>query len=417
MENINYLVESQNNNDNMLAELVQKGLQKRYKKTTPAVVERADRELKVITECGFSHCFLIVYDICRFARSKKIEISSRGTTACSLVNYLLGITEIDPLVYNLPFERFLNSDYLMSKRGATHPFFGLDFSIDYDEINSVVVKYLKKKYGKNNVLRCVGENKGRLFVHASTLLIDAQMQEKVEIIKFDGQDVANVMGIGADRQGIFQVDFFTLQSLKLLNEMKSVLDSNGKKQFAKACKRYDDEATLSLFREGRTEDIFQFQSPAIIEQVKQTPVVTFDTLLAMMALYRPGSMERIPEYIDRNCGDEAIRFLFQEDVINYLHEVGFSLNEADTIRKDISKRKIAEIEGYRERFMQYTAEKGMDAGDATEKWEELNSYVLYSFCKAHAVAYMMLAYKLAYFKAHYPDEWKAANEKISESAD
>ena len=459
--------------------------------TTPVYVNRLKEELAVIHEMGFDDYFLIVWDIMRHAREKGIQTGAgRGSAAGSLVAYLLHITGVDPIRYNLLFERFLN------RERYTMPDIDLDFP---DDKREDILAYIVSKYGNQNVAQIVtfgtlgakqvirdvckvfGENiitvqkfsnniaqgkvtleqtykENKAFrehvessernrklyqvaqaleglprhssVHAAGVVLSQDALTKtVPLMKRDKGYSASLQEAdwmltqyamqAVEKVGLLKMDLLGLSNLTLLHKAIQQTQKITKKELDITKIPLDDARTFELFQKAQTNGIFQFESDGIRRVLKDMQPTAFEDLVAVLALYRPGPMEQIPHFINRKKGTEIVQYphtslqkileptygilVYQEQVIQAASEMaGFTLGEADILRRAIGKKNSDAIAAQKEKFVHGALSKGYKQEDAETVYDYIEKFANYGFNKSHAVAYAMLSYQLAYLKANYP---------------
>ena len=459
--------------------------------TTPVYVNRLKEELAVIHEMGFDDYFLIVWDIMRHAREKGIQTGAgRGSAAGSLVAYLLHITGVDPIRYNLLFERFLN------RERYTMPDIDLDFP---DDKREDILAYIVSKYGNQNVAQIVtfgtlgakqvirdvckvfGENiitvqkfsnniaqgkvtleqtykENKAFrehvessernrklyqvakaleglprhssVHAAGVVLSQDALTKtVPLMKRDKGYSGSLQEAdwmltqyamqAVEKVGLLKMDLLGLSNLTLLHKAIQQTQKITKKAIDITKIPLDDARTFELFQKAQTNGIFQFESDGIRRVLKDMQPTAFEDLVAVLALYRPGPMEQIPHFINRKKGTEIVQYphtslqkileptygilVYQEQVMQAASEMaGFTLGEADILRRAIGKKNSDAIAAQKEKFVQGALSKGYKQEDAETVYDYIEKFANYGFNKSHAVAYAMLSYQLAYLKANYP---------------
>ena len=459
--------------------------------TTPVYVNRLKEELAVIHEMGFDDYFLIVWDIMRHAREKGIQTGAgRGSAAGSLVAYLLHITGVDPIRYNLLFERFLN------RERYTMPDIDLDFP---DDKREDILAYIVSKYGNQNVAQIVtfgtlgakqvirdvckvfGENiitvqkfsnniaqgkvtleqtykENKAFrehvessernrklyqvaqaleglprhssVHAAGVVLSQDALTKtVPLMKRDKGYSASLQEAdwmltqyamqAVEKVGLLKMDLLGLSNLTLLHKAIQQTQKITKKELDITKIPLDDARTFELFQKAQTNGIFQFESDGIRRVLKDMQPTAFEDLVAVLALYRPGPMEQIPHFINRKKGTEIVQYphtslqkileptygilVYQEQVMQAASEMaGFTLGEADILRRAIGKKNSDAIAAQKEKFVHGALSKGYKQEDAETVYDYIEKFANYGFNKSHAVAYAMLSYQLAYLKANYP---------------
>ena len=453
-----------------------KGLTKRLNGKVPDIyLKRLNYELKIINEMGFVDYFLIVYDYVLYAKRHDILVGpGRGSAAGSLVSYSIGITEIDPLKYNLLFERFLNPERV------TMP----DIDVDFDALKrEEIIEYVRNRYGDKNValgltfttlksklvlreigkllkindtlldnfIKCINGNiclkdnltnenikkylnnynelkklynismhleglKKNTSTHAAGVVISSTNLDEIIPIHYENNTL--ITGVTMDYLesiGLLKMDFL---ALKNLTTIKNILDEVGKD----ALKNIDlnDKAVLKLFCTGKTEGIFQFETSLMRNLIRKLKPSSFNDLVASLALGRPGALEEADEYIARKNGKKEITYihkdlepilkdtygiiLYQEQIIAILGKIGgYSLAEADIIRRAISKKKESVINAEKEKFINGAISKGYDRSVATLIYDLIVKFASYGFNKAHSVAYARISYDMAYLKVKYPE--------------
>lgn len=459
-----------------LHDLCFKGLTKRLNGKVPDIyLKRLNYELKIINEMGFVDYFLIVYDYVLYAKRHDILVGpGRGSAAGSLVSYSIGITEIDPLKYNLLFERFLNPERV------TMP----DIDVDFDALKrEEIIEYVRNRYGDKNValgltfttlksklvlreigkllkindtlldnfIKCINGNiclkdnltnenikkylnnynelkklynismhleglKKNTSTHAAGVVISSTNLDEIIPIHYENNTL--ITGVTMDYLesiGLLKMDFL---ALKNLTTIKNILDEVGKE----ALKNIDlnDKAVLNLFCTGKTEGIFQFETSLMRNLIRKLKPSSFNDLVASLALGRPGALEEADEYIARKNGKKEITYihkdlepilkdtygiiLYQEQIIAILGKIGgYSLAEADIIRRAISKKKESVINAEKEKFINGAISKGYDRSVATLIYDLIVKFASYGFNKAHSVAYARISYDMAYLKVKYPE--------------
>lgn len=467
-----------------LHSLAQNGLAKRFKGRIPEKYQaRLDYELKVINEMGFDDYFLIVWDVMNFAHSVHITTGpGRGSAAGSLVSYALRITEVDPLEYNLLFERFLNP--------ARQQMPDIDLDIP-DNRRDEVIKYMFEKYGMNHaaqiltfgtlaakqvlkdVCRVFGLNKVETYrwldaiPHAKGKITLAEAYQKSKELQLlvntnafskilfataehlenlprhysihaaglviTDDSLAEIVGLQAgplgipvtqqtklnvESLGLLKIDFLGLRNLTILGNIISALKLEGVEIDPNQIPLNDQE-TLALFQRGDTDAVFQFESDGIKRVLEQLHPDSFEDIVAVNALYRPGPMNNIGHFINRKHGKEKVQYpdpslkkilgptygvlVYQEQVMQTAQVLaGFSLGEADLLRRAMSKKNADVIQKEREKFIQGAVKLGRRKEIAEQVYDYIAQFANYGFNRSHAVAYSKIAFWLAYFKVHYP---------------
>src|SRR5450432_3094603 len=500
-----------------LKEITYQGAKKRYTDITPGITERLDFELFTIKTMGFAGYFLIVGDFIQAGRDMGVFVGpGRGSAAGSVVAYCIGITNIDPIKYNLLFERFLNPDR------KSMPDIDTDFD---DEGRQKVINYVVDKYGKNQVAQIItygtmaakssiadvarvmdlplaesralsklvperpGINLKRL-LHAPFTIKEAkngvksleekeQLQaEDIENVKrlrdiYSGTDIlskilheAEVLegsvrstGIHAagiiiaptdltdlipvatskeselwltqiegsiiEEAGVIKMDFLGLKTLTILKNALVLIKLNHGVDIDIDTIPLDDAKTFELYQRGETNATFQFESAGMQKYLRDLKPDKFNDLIAMNALYRPGPMGYIPNFIDRKHGREVISYdldvmeedlkdtygitVYQEQVMLLSQKIaGFSKGDADVLRKAMGKKQKSVLDKMKKQFIEGATAKGHDADMLEKIWTDWEAFAQYAFNKSHSTCYAYVAYQTAYLKAHYPSEYMAA---------
>ncbi len=478
-----------------LRDLCIEGIKERYpKEKEKEVLERMDKELKVITDANFSSYFLITQDFVRWAKENKIVVGpGRGSAGGSIVAYLLKITNIDPLYYELIFERFLNP----GRAKVSMPDIDLDFA---DKRRDEVIAYISKKYGEDKVaqiitfgtmaaraaIRDVGRTLGYSYSYcdriAKLIPTGSNLKETKENVadfrksydtdekarrlidhaeKLEGvvrhasthacglvigdrplQDIVPLQySTSAQNEehrivtqyamepiedlGLLKMDLLGLKNLTIIEDTLKRIYSIHKKQLDIENLPIDDRDAFKLMQEGRTIGVFQLESGGMQRYLKQLKPNNIEEVIAMISLYRPGPMKFIPEYIGRKQGKKQITYLhprlepilkptygvcvYQEQVMRIAQELaGYTLEEADTLRKAIGKKIEKLLQGEKEKFSTGMEDNGISRDIAEKLWSWIEPFAQYSFNKSHAAAYAQVAYQTAYLKAHYPKEFMSA---------
>ena len=476
--------------DDYLTQLAQEGLERRYGRVDPAVQERLDYELSVITSQDFSGYFLIVWDLVNYARNQGISVGpGRGSAAGCLASYCLGITNVDPIKYDLIFERFLNPERIEPP----------DIDIDFDDTRrDEVLRYVVDKYGKDNVsqvitfgtmgakavVRDVGRvlgmsfgevdriaklvptelkitldkaiervpelqqvaqasgNEGKLVeyarklegmarhasVHACAVIIaPGELTDYVPLYRApkDGTITTQFVGETCMDIGLLKMDILGLTMLSLVDEAVRLIQLK-EPDFDLEAIPWDDRATFDLFGRGETVGVFQFESAGMREYLSKLKPDTIEDIIAMNALYRPGPMDNIPTFIARKRGEEVVAYdhpklesileptygimVYQEQVMRIAQELaGFTLGQADILRKAMGKKKPEEMAKVKKDFVGGCVAQGVEKTLANKLFGEIEIFAGYAFNKSHSVCYAEGAYKNAYLKANYPEEYMAAS--------
>lgn len=467
------------NSQEHLRMLSHKGLLKRLNGNVPdEYMERLEYELRVIQEMGFSDYFLIVYDYVLYAKKNNILVGpGRGSAAGSLVSYTLGITEVDPIKYNLLFERFLN------KERVTMPDIDIDFDADRRQ---EVIDYVTEKYGEKQVVGIITFNTlgakqairdvGRVLNLKSNLIdsvakmcgsdLRQSYQDNLQLKKLiaNSKDVRKMYQIalhieGLPRHisvhaagvvmsnrnideiiplyrnqlgmyvsgyskdyleplGLLKMDFLGISNLTMVSRVIEDIRNDTRLNITFSNIPFQDKKTIELFNKGDTEGIFQFESAGMIKFLKQLKANNFNDIVAAIALYRPGPMDSIPEYIRRKNGRVKIDYIHPdlEDILKETYGIiiyqeqimqiasvmaGYSLGEADILRRAMSKKKESIMLSEREKFVNNSIQRGYDKEAAVRVYDLILKFANYGFNKSHAVAYSLIAYRMAFLKVHF----------------
>jgi DNA polymerase-3 subunit alpha len=487
-----YPVPAGKTREGYLRELCYQGLQKRYGEraaSDPELIKRLDYELGVLERTGFVSYLLIVWDFIHFAKEKGIPVGpGRGSAAGSMVAYVLGITDIDPLQYGLIFERFLNPDRVSPP----------DIDVDFCEARrGEVLEYVRQKYGERrvaqiitfgklkakSVVRDVGRVMGlsyrdadriakmipnelnitldsaleknpelkravatepatrQLFdyakvleglsrnagVHAAGVVIaDRDLSDYIPLCRdVKGNDVISQYPMGPlNDLGLLKMDFLGLKTLTVIEDTLALIHKR-EPDFSLQNIPLDDPAAFALYNRGETIGLFQMESGGMTGLSKQFDVKKLDDIIALIALYRPGPMELIPEYVKAKKGITPIKYLhplledicadtygvmiYQEQVMAAASKLaGYSLAQADLLRRAMGKKDKEKMAKERENFIEGCARTNKIAEKkANAIFDLLEKFAGYGFNKSHSAAYGVISYQTAYLKAHYPVEFMA----------
>ena len=464
----------------LLRNLVAKGLKERLPVHGPEYEERVQKELEVIEKMGFSDYFLIVADYVAYAKSHGILVGpGRGSAVGSLVSFALGITKADPLRYGLIFERFLNPerqtmpdidvDFADTRREEV--------------ISYIQEKYGRQRVARILVLQTLGSKAsirdvGKVFHYesrhidmlAKTVMSKLTLRENyktneafrtlvdsdpyyLEIVslaaKIEGlprqpglhpagvilsrEDLSRIVPIAEhdeagfvaqyetsylEEQGCLKMDLLSLTYLTLIERTLSLLEKQGINLTYENIP-IDDKAAIALIAQGKTVDLFQLESAGMNRAIKAVKPTTFEDIVAIISLHRPGPMDSIPTYARRKNKLEPVRYLhpalepclketygvlvYQEQILQIARDLaGFSLGQADLFRRAVSKKDAAKMQEMRQSFIDGCLRNGIDAKSSVAIYDLIAKFASYGFAKSHAVAYAALACQLAYLKAHYP---------------
>lgn len=470
----------------VLKHLCEKSLIDKYEVVTDEITKRLNMELNVIKEMGFSDYFLIVSDFVTFAKKRGIRVGpGRGSAAGSIVSYLLGITEIDPLKYNLLFERFLNPQRI------SLPDIDIDFA---DDRRNEVIDYVKNKYGEDRVaqiatfgkmeargvIRDVGrvlnypvsemdriakmipfnmdfkkaferepllmkemnkdDKKRELFeiamkleglnrnfsTHAAGVVIGQTSLSEIVPLQFT-KDKGITTQYDKDileELGLLKIDFLGLRTLTVIEDTVKLIKERKDKNFRIENIPLDDEKTFNMLREGKSIGVFQLESLGMRRVLSGLKPTNFEDIIAILSLYRPGTLKsgQVEEYIKRKNGvvtynvlhpliEEILKptygiMVYQEQVMQVAQKLaGYTLAEADLLRKAIGKKKKDIMEGIKIDFISRCVERNIDRGIAEKIFNYIEKFAEYGFNRSHSAAYAMISYQTAYLKTNYPNEY------------
>lgn len=490
-----------------LKHLTYEGAKKRYAEITPEIRERLDFELATIERTGYPGYFLIVQDFTRAARDMGVSVGpGRGSAAGSAVAYCVGITNIDPIAYDLLFERFLNPDRVSLP----------DIDIDFDdEGRQDVIDYVIQKYGANQVAQIItyGTMAAKSAIRDTARVLNLplseadrlaklvpdiklkalfdlakdqakladklknnseNMQKAMELVRISkGQDdnsktvnqakilegsvrntgihacgviitpadITNFVPVAlakdsemvctqfdnsvVESAGLLKMDFLGLKTLTLIKDAVKIVKERHCITLDPEAFPIDDQKTYELFQRGETVGIFQYESPGMQKYMRDLKPTVFADLIAMNALYRPGPLEYIPQFIARKHGKEPITYdlpdmeeylketygitVYQEQVMLLSQKLaGFTKGEADVLRKAMGKKQKDVLDNMKPKFIEQAAAKGHDKTKLEKIWKDWEAFASYAFNKSHSTCYAWIAYQTAYLKAHYPAEYMAS---------
>lgn len=476
-----------------LRDLAYEGAAKRYPEIDDTIRERMEYELGVIERMDYSTYFLIVWDFVHYSKKHGISVGpGRGSAAGSLVSYCLDITTVDPLKYNLIFERFLNPDRI------SMPDFDIDFCI---KGRDQVINYVRKKYGgekwwtriaqiatydrmaARSVVRDVGRVLGIPYSETDRVakLIpfgwglqqaadkvaelkamresDPEIQQLIEIgLRLEGltrnasTHAAGVviapdalsahvpllrLGEGefvtqfdmgdVEAVGLLKFDFLGLRNLTLIDEARTALRKYADVDVCVQSIPLDDEGTFKMLCEGKTSGIFQLESSGMTNLIRRVQPDRFEDLIALLALYRPGPLESgmTDEYVERRHGHQSISYphpslkevledtyglpIYQDQIMLMARALaGFTLAEADILRKAMGKKDKALMDSLRIQFMKGCQELGVNKNVAEKTFDDMEKFSRYGFNKSHTTSYAFVSYWTAYLKANYPTHFMAS---------
>ncbi len=501
-----FKIESGVTPDQKLHELAYAGFERLGIKETPEIKERVEYELKIIFDKGYSPYFLVVGDLLDYAKKNSILTTIRGSVAGSMVTYLLGITNVDPLEYKLPFERFLNPFR------PSAPDIDMDFA---DNRRDEMIEYAKKKYGEEKVAQIgtfgtmmargavrdvaralghpysIGDRLSKMIplgsqgmpmsidhameivpelrqayknekdtkeiidlakklegcarhisVHAAGVVIAPKPLYEYVPTQLDpkgGKVITQYDMYSVEDAGLLKFDFLGIRNLAILGDAVSMVKKFYNIDIDIERIPLNDKRTFALLASGQTEGLFQLNGSGMTRYLKELKPTSIHDINAMVALYRPGPMESIPEYIKRKHNPKLVKYLdprmkkflgesyglivYQDDLLfSAIELAGYNWEEADKFRKAVGKKIPKEMAAQYEKFTQGIVKNGQTQEFADKLWKLFEPFQAYGFNKAHAASYGKVAYQTAYMKANYPVEYMSAIltaesgdvEKISE---
>jgi DNA polymerase-3 subunit alpha len=495
-----------------LKDWTMKGARKRYKEITPEIEERINFELHTIKTMGFAGYFLIVADFIQEGRNLGVLIGpGRGSAAGSVVAYCIGITNIDPIAYNLLFERFLNPDR------KSLPDIDTDFD---DEGRDKVIDYVVKKYGKNQVAQIVTYSTmaAKVSIKDVARVLDLPLNESLALTKLvsdrpgitlnrllhaplDGKDslkekealpseeiedakvlrkyyedlkspqskvlheaekleggmrgtgvhaagiiiapvdLTEIIPVATSKEtdfyltqyegkviedaGVIKMDFLGLRTLTIIRDALILIEQNRGEKIDIDAISLEDEKTFQLYQRAETNGTFQFESAGMQKYLKELKPDSFNDLIAMNALYRPGPIAYIPNYILRKHGKEKISYdlpemeeylkdtygitVYQEQVMLLSQKLaGFTKGDADVLRKAMGKKDRKTLDKMKSKFIEGATAKNLDAKKLEKIWTDWEAFAQYAFNKSHSTCYAYVAFQTAYLKANYSAEYMSA---------
>ena len=493
-----------------LRHLTYEGAKKRYPVITDEIKERLDFELATMERMGFPGYFLIVSDFTTKAREMNVSVGpGRGSAAGSAVAYCLGITNVDPIAFDLLFERFLNPDRISMP----------DIDIDFDdEGRDKVIDYVINKYGINQVAQIItyGTMGGKSAIRDTARVLNLPLPEADKLAKSfpesleadlksllkpggidekyldkikdrreiveqsnnfrklaDGNGLESTVlkqayelegcvrntGVHAcgviitpddlrkfvpvtkpkdsnmlltqfdnsvaENAGLLKMDFLGLRTLTIIKDALRFIKQRHQLEIDIDAIDFADLKTLELFQRGETNGIFQFESPGMQKYLKELKPDAFSDLIAMNALYRPGPLAYIPNYINRKHGREQITYdlqgmdeflketygitVYQEQVMRLSQKLAnFTKGDADTLRKAMGKKQKDVLDKMKSKFLEGCKTNGHDTTVAEKVWKDWEAFASYAFNKSHSTCYAYLAFQTGFLKAHYPSEFMAS---------
>ena len=506
----NYVPDNGQTPYDFLRGLMEEGLKKRYDEITPEIRERAEYELGVIAKMGFVEYYLIVWDFINYAKSIGVNVGpGRGSGAGSIIAYAIGITNIDPLRFNLLFERFLNPERVSMP----------DFDIDFrDDRREEIIEYVTNKYGRDKVSQIITfgtlkaknaiKDVGRVLnvpyserdrvtkLMTSNLKCnidmefgfvppgkdypdpdpelkeiyksDLQIQRVVDIARglegmpkntskhaagvvicrYDISDHVPLQRNGEDittqydkneveQLGMLKMDFLGLRTLTDIAKAIELIKANKGVDISFDRETYDDPQVFELISGGDTDAVFQLESPGMKKLMTRLRPNSLEDIIAGISLFRPGPMASIDDYIEGKNNPEKVKYkhpllkqtldvtygcmVYQEQVMKIVQDIaGYSLGQADIIRRVMSKKKASEMAKHKDYFINGQKDKngnviiegavarGVDPAVAESIFAEMAKFAEYAFNKSHAACYAVVAYQTAYLKRYYPIEFLAA---------
>ena len=468
--------------------LCREGLVRRYGDgVTDEMRERLEYEIDVIRRMGYTNYYLIVFDFINYAKQQGIPVGpGRGSGAGSLAAYCVGITNIDPIRYNLLFERFLNPERV------SMPDFDVDFCY---ERRQEVIDYVNEKYGHDHVaqiitfgtmaaraaIRDVGRVLGMPYAQVDSIskmvpmelkmtlnralevspelkaqyeadpqvkeLIDTAIKiegmprhasthaagvvitreaanEYVPLASNDGVPVTQFTMTTIEELGLLKMDFLGLRTLTVIKNAEEMVRRR-EPDFSMDNISYDDAATYDMLGCSETEGVFQLESTGMKQVLTGLQPKNLEDIIALISLYRPGPMDSIPTYLRNRHEPDKVRYktpqlahildvtngciVYQEQVMQICRELaGFTLGQADLVRRAMSKKKHDVMEKERQHFVTGCAANGISEQAANDIFDDMSSFASYAFNKSHAACYAYVAFQTAYLKCHYPSEFMAA---------
>jgi DNA polymerase-3 subunit alpha len=478
-----------------LRRLIEEGIKRRNLEETKELRDRIEYEFKIICDKGYSVYFLVVADLLRFARENKILTTIRGSVAGSLITYVTGITNVNPLIYKLPFERFLNPERPSAP----------DIDMDYaDNRRDEMIEYAKRTYGVDHVAQIgtfgtmlargvvrdvaralgypygLGDRIAKEIPFGSQgfpMTLERAMKENPELKKIYnneteareiitlGQSIEgcarhisvhaagvvisptplveytplqkdpkggkiitqyDMYSIDENNAGLLKFDFLGIRNLAILASAVALVETTRGITIDIENVPVDDKKTFEMLARGETEGTFQLNGAGMTRYLKELKPSTIHDINAMVALFRPGPMETIPQYIERKHNPQLIKYLdprmqeyldfsygvlvYQDDVLlTAIKLAGYSWLEADKLRKAMGKKIPEVMAAEKEKLIKGFIEKGhLSPALAETLWKLIEPFAAYGFNKAHAASYGKVAYQTAYMKANFPVEYMAA---------
>lgn len=472
-----------------LSHLCEEGLPRRYGEITPEIRQRLDYEIGVVDSKGLTSYILIVWDFVHYARGEGIPVGpGRGSAVGSLVCYLLGISGIDPLKYGLPFERFINPerpsfpdididicynrrseviDYVVRKYGESNVAqiitfgtlgakmavrdVGRALGYPYGAVDRVarLIPYgpnvslqealrsqpeLKRLHERDEMVKRIFRIAFQLeglarnaSTHAAGVVIASEaLTNLVPLCRGSNDEVVTQYSMKPVTEiGLLKMDFLGLRTLTVIDEAVKMIRQRRGVELEMTKIPLDDRKTFKLLKQAQTAGVFQLESPGMRDLARKLKPDCFEDIIAMIALFRPGPMEMIPDFISRKRKKSRIHyahpllepilketygiFVYQEQVMRCANILaGFSLAQSDVLRRSMGKKNPAEMAAQRENFTEGARKNGVSKEVAEKVFDSMQKFSLYGFNKCHSAAYAFVVYQTAFLKSNYPREYMAA---------
>jgi len=469
--------------------LAKEGFKKRYKNPSGELQKRFEYEMKVIEKTGYADYFLIVSDFINWAKDNGIIVGpGRGSAAGSVVSYSLRITDIEPTQYGLIFERFLNPDRISmpdidvdfadDRRGEVIKYvqekYGIDnvsqiitfgtmaargsvrdtgraLGMSYGDVDAIAkiidpklsikgsienISELKQKYQREDKVKKLLDMAQKLegvARHASTHACGVVISKEPLInylplqsaTKGETSIITQYSMKYVEAIGLLKMDFLGLSNLTVIKNCLRIIKKVKNKDINLSELPMDDKKTYELFSKGNTTGVFQLESSGMKRYLKQLKPTCFEDIIAMVALYRPGPMENIPDYILGKHGKKKITYLhpklepilkatygiavYQEQLMQIARDLaGFTYGQADVLRKAVGKKIIKLLQEQKEKLISGMVNNKIPKVTAQKIWAYIEPFAAYGFNKSHAACYALISYWTAYLKAHFPSEFMAA---------
>jgi DNA polymerase III subunit alpha len=491
----NFPIPSDETPDSLLKKLAHEGLKNRGLDTDPESVKRLEYELGLIALKGYASYFLVVEDLIRFARENGIYYNIRGSVAGSMATYALDITKLNPLEYQIPFERFLNPDR------PSAPDIDMDFA---DDRRDEVIEYARQKYGADKVAQIgtfgsmmargsvrdvaralghpysIGDKIANLIpmgsqgfpmtidraleiepelaelykndpntkeiidlakkiegcvrhisVHAAGVVISPEPLNEYTPLQYDPKGKViitqyDMYSVGEDGVGLTKFDFLGLRNLSILSSAINLIEKVYEQDINIETIPIDDKKTFEMLARGETEGLFQLNGTGMTKWLKDLKPTNVRDIFAMVALYRPGPMQFIPDYIAHKHDNSLTKYLdqalkpileesygvlvYQDQLLMMAHDLaGYTWGEVDKFRKAVGKKIPKEMQAQKEKFIKGCVEhSGWSEKKAAEVWAWIEPFAAYGFNKAHSASYGRVAYQTAYMKANFPVAYMCA---------